>query len=84
MEKAPHFSINEIMKLLPHRFPFIMVDRVEEVVRPSKDTKVGYKIRATKNCCEKSLQQVPLKAQFGASIYKAFELPAAFCFAKIS
>ena len=48
-EKAPLYSINEIMKLLPHRFPFILVDRVEEIVRPATGLKVGTVIRATKN-----------------------------------
>lgn len=48
-EKAPLYTINEIMKLLPHRFPFILVDRVEEIVRPASGLKVGTVIRATKN-----------------------------------
>ena len=24
-------NVNEIMKLLPHRYPFLLVDRVEEI-----------------------------------------------------
>jgi len=27
-----HFDIEEILKLLPHRYPFVMVDRILEVV----------------------------------------------------
>lgn len=48
-EKAPVYTITEIMKILPHRFPFLLVDRVEEIVKPSMTTKVGRKIRALKN-----------------------------------
>lgn len=49
--KAPLYSIVEIMKLLPHRFPFLLVDRVEEITNPSESTnsRVGRKIRAIKN-----------------------------------
>ncbi len=31
LSKEPHFNINEIMKLLPHRFPFLMIDKVLEL-----------------------------------------------------
>ena len=27
-------NVNEIMKLLPHRYPFLLVDRVEEIEDP--------------------------------------------------
>ena len=37
------------MQLLPHRFPFLLVDRVEELVRPTPGTRIGTKIRAIKN-----------------------------------
>ena len=40
MDKA--FDINEIMKLLPHRYPFIMVDRILELIP-------GKKVIALKN-----------------------------------
>ena len=40
MDKA--FDINEIMKLLPHRYPFIMVDRILELTP-------GEKVIALKN-----------------------------------
>ena len=50
MEQPPHFDCVQISKLLPHRFPFLMVDRVEEVVRVSTGPgRVGWRIRATKN-----------------------------------
>lgn len=49
-DKSPVYSAVEIMKLLPHRFPFLLVDRVDEIHRPQGATnKVGRKIRATKN-----------------------------------
>jgi len=35
-------DVNEIMKVLPHRYPFLMVDRVEEM-------ELGKRIVATKN-----------------------------------
>lgn len=36
------------MRLLPHRFPFLLVDRVDEIIRPATG-RVGTKIRAIKN-----------------------------------
>ena len=48
-EKAPLYTAIDIMKLLPHRFPFLLVDRVEEIYRPPNGARVGLKIRATKN-----------------------------------
>lgn len=48
-EKAPHYSVVDIMNLLPHRFPFLLVDRVEEILRPESGARVGRKIRAIKN-----------------------------------
>ena len=37
-------NINEIMKLLPHKYPFLLVDRIEEVIN-TEDVKevTGYK-----------------------------------------
>lgn len=48
-EKVQHFSITDIMRLLPHRFPFLLVDRVDEIIRPDSKSRVGTVIRATKN-----------------------------------
>lgn len=48
-EKEPFYSINQIMKLLPHRFPFLLVDRIDEITRPNSGSRVGTVIRATKN-----------------------------------
>lgn len=42
-------NINEIMKYLPHRFPFLLIDRVEEIHRPPGPSRVGRRIRAIKN-----------------------------------
>lgn len=47
--KAPHYTIADIMRILPHRFPFIMVDRVEEMIESTPGSVVGRKIRAIKN-----------------------------------
>ena len=35
-------DVNEIMKILPHRYPFLLVDRIDEIIE-------GEKIVATKN-----------------------------------
>ena len=48
-EKSPLFTINEIIKILPHRFPFILVDRVIGVTVPDTNTKIGRKVTAIKN-----------------------------------
>jgi 3-hydroxyacyl-[acyl-carrier-protein] dehydratase len=48
-QNAPIYTANEIMKMLPHRFPFLLVDRVEELVKPNPGSRVGRKIRAIKN-----------------------------------
>jgi len=48
-EKAPVYSINEILKLLPHRFPFLLIDRVDELYRPEGGGIAGRKIKAIKN-----------------------------------
>ncbi len=47
--ETPVYSIEQIMSLLPHRYPFLLVDRVEEIIRPKLDSMVGCSIRATKN-----------------------------------
>jgi 3-hydroxyacyl-[acyl-carrier-protein] dehydratase len=48
-KKEPVYTIVDILKLLPHRFPFLLVDRVEELVKPEGPSRVGRKIRALKN-----------------------------------
>lgn len=48
-ETGPLIDITGILKLLPHRFPFLLVDRVEELHKPEGGVRVGRKIRATKN-----------------------------------
>ena len=36
--------INQIMELLPHRYPFLLVDRIEEIIDTGKLKQVtGYK-----------------------------------------
>lgn len=48
-ENGALYQAADILKLLPHRFPFLLVDRVEEMIRPESGTLVGRKIRAIKN-----------------------------------
>lgn len=46
--KAPLYTAQQILKHLPHRFPFLLVDRVEEIVKPANGARVGRRITATK------------------------------------
>lgn len=44
------YEISDILRILPHRFPFLLVDRVEVLERDLKaKNRVGWKIRAIKN-----------------------------------
>ena len=44
------YTIEEIKNILPHRYPFILIDRVDEIIPgPNKDTRVGRKAIARKN-----------------------------------
>ncbi|MFA5575118.1 MAG: bifunctional UDP-3-O-[3-hydroxymyristoyl] N-acetylglucosamine deacetylase/3-hydroxyacyl-ACP dehydratase [Brumimicrobium sp.] len=45
LTKEPLYDINQIERMLPHRFPFLLVDRVMEI---TEDSIVGYK-NITKN-----------------------------------
>jgi len=40
LEKAPLYDINDIEKLLPHRYPFLLIDKVMEI---SDDSIIGVK-----------------------------------------
>ena len=33
---SPGFDINEIMKVLPHRYPFLLIDRITEITRTKR------------------------------------------------
>ena len=48
--ETPTYDVDQIMQLLPHRFPFLLVDRVERIERPKNDNgnRVGWKLWATK------------------------------------
>jgi 3-hydroxyacyl-[acyl-carrier-protein] dehydratase len=48
--ETPHYDVEQIMQLLPHRFPFLLVDRVERVEQPvvASGSRVGWKLWATK------------------------------------
>lgn len=50
MASKPVYDISDILQILPHRFPFLLVDRVETLERDlTAKSRVGWKIRATKN-----------------------------------
>ncbi len=36
IEVSPGFDIYEILKILPHRYPFLLIDRVTEIVRTKR------------------------------------------------
>lgn len=40
LSKVPSFDINDVSRMLPHRYPFLMVDKIIEI---EKDTIVGMK-----------------------------------------
>ncbi len=42
-------NINEILKMLPHRYPFILIDRIISIDPPGTGSWVGRKIVALKN-----------------------------------
>lgn len=42
-------QITDIFKILPHRSPFLLVDRVLEITPGAKGTRVGRKVKAIKN-----------------------------------
>jgi 3-hydroxyacyl-[acyl-carrier-protein] dehydratase len=47
--ETPVYTALDILKLLPHRFPFLLVDRVDALHIPPGTSRVGRKIRAVKN-----------------------------------
>ncbi len=50
MAVKPVYDISDILRILPHRFPFLLVDRVDVLDRDLKaKNRVGWKIRAIKN-----------------------------------
>lgn len=53
-DKTGLLDIEKVRRFLPHRYPFLLIDRVEEINRVSTSTKVGKehvgaKVRAIKN-----------------------------------
>ncbi len=50
MPEKSVYEISDILRILPHRFPFLLVDRVEMLDRDlAAKNRVGWKIRAIKN-----------------------------------
>jgi beta-hydroxyacyl-ACP dehydratase FabZ len=44
------YKIEDILRILPHRFPFLLIDRVLSVVEgPNSDSRMGRKVVAIKN-----------------------------------
>jgi 3-hydroxyacyl-[acyl-carrier-protein] dehydratase len=41
-------DIEEILKILPHRYPFVLIDRVDEMSEPHDGTRLGRKVKARK------------------------------------
>src|SRR4051812_35968090 len=46
---SPVLTPMDIMRILPHRYPFLLVDRVDELHRVTSPNRVGTRIRAIKN-----------------------------------
>lgn len=50
MQSKAVYEISDILRILPHRFPFLLVDRVLTLDRDLKSkSRVGWKIKAIKN-----------------------------------
>ena len=50
MQSKAVYEISDILRILPHRFPFLLVDRVLTLDRDLKSkSRVGWKIKAVKN-----------------------------------
>ncbi len=50
MQSKAVYEISDILRILPHRFPFLLVDRVLSLDRDLKSkSRVGWKIKAVKN-----------------------------------
>ena len=32
LKKKTYFEIQDIVKILPHRYPFILIDRIDEII----------------------------------------------------
>jgi 3-hydroxyacyl-[acyl-carrier-protein] dehydratase len=47
--KKPAYTVDDILSLLPHRFPFLLIDRVDEILVPSLKTRVGRRATGIKN-----------------------------------
>jgi 3-hydroxyacyl-[acyl-carrier-protein] dehydratase len=47
--KPPAMTPTDILRILPHRFPFLLVDRLEELTEgPKPPSRAGRKLKATK------------------------------------
>ncbi len=49
MKKNNPYEIEDILRMLPHRQPFALIDRVLEVYDPGGKSKAGRKVKALKN-----------------------------------
>ncbi len=48
VKAGKNYSYEDILKILPHRDPFLMIESVDEVINSDGDSKEGRKIIATK------------------------------------
>jgi len=47
---APYMNINQLMEVLPHRYPFLLIDTIQEFhPGPDPQSRVGQWVMATKN-----------------------------------
>lgn len=49
MKPAVALDIQDILRILPHRHPFVLVDRVLEYVESDSKSRVGQRVKAIKN-----------------------------------
>ncbi len=49
MKKNNSLNIDEILQILPHRQPFVLIDRVLEMSEPGEGTRLGRKVKVLKN-----------------------------------
>jgi len=49
LENFVSLNIEQILEILPHRYPFVLVDRVLEMTPPRDGDRTGRKVKAIKN-----------------------------------
>jgi beta-hydroxyacyl-ACP dehydratase FabZ len=96
----PVYDIRKIMSLLPHRYPFVLIDKVIEITDPGKPNRVGKIAVGIKNVTYNEnffpghfpenpimpgVLQLEAMAQLAAlSFYRADDSPMEFMIASVS